>query len=114
MSFEAGADVTTWQPSSGRWAPAGEDLVTCAVPGDTVHYCDRLLDRRIARATAQLQTDPAAALRAFTAIDHGVTDRAILAPASNPRNWWLSSERVGNYQNDIRDYGPLTSLLWVR
>lgn len=54
-----------------------------------------------------------AALRAFTVIDHEVTDRAVLAPATNPRNWWLSSARVGNYQNGVRDNGPLLSLLWV-
>jgi ABC-type transport system substrate-binding protein/DNA-binding beta-propeller fold protein YncE len=91
------------------------DLVTCGGGGGyAVGYCDHALDRRIARATAQLQVDPAAAQRTFTTIDREVTDRAVLVPVSNLRSWWLSSRRVGNYQNDIRDYGPLTSLLWVR
>ena len=90
------------------------DLITCSGGGGyVINYCDPDLDRRVARATAELQVDPAAALRAFTAIDHEVTDRAVLAPVTNLRNWWLTSPRVGNYQNDIRDYGPLTSLLWV-
>jgi peptide/nickel transport system substrate-binding protein len=109
------------QVETGGWfadfpVPANfVDLVTCRGGGGyAIGYCDRVLDRRIRRATARLQVDPAAALRDFTAIDRTVTDRAVLLPVSNLRNWWLASPRVGNYQNDIRDYGPLTSLLWVR
>jgi peptide/nickel transport system substrate-binding protein len=109
------------QVETGGWfadfpVPANfVDLVTCRGGGGyAIGYCDRVLDRRIRRATARLQVDPAAALRDFTAIDRAVTDRAVLLPVSNLRNWWLASPRVGNYQNDIRDYGPLTSLLWVR
>jgi hypothetical protein len=91
------------------------DLVTCPGPsGYVMNYCDPDLDRRIAQATADLQVDPAAALRAFTALDHELTDRAVLVPVTNLLNWWLASPGVGNYQNDVRDYGPLTSLLWVR
>ena len=57
---------------------------------------------------------PGAALRAWTDIDRDVTDQAPLVPVTNSVNWWVTSERVGNYQSGKRDHRPLMSQLWLR
>jgi len=90
------------------------EVVSCAGAGYPTSYCNKRLDRRAAAATARMQADPAAALRAWTAIDREVTDQAALVPVSNDVNWWVTSERVGNYQGGGREIGPLMSQLWVR
>ncbi len=46
-----------------------------------------------------LQSEPGKALRAWTEIDHDVTDQAPFVAIANTVRWWLTSERVGNYQN---------------
>ena len=61
-----------------------------------------------------MQTDPGAALRTWTDIDREVTDQAPLVPVANKVGWWITSERVGNYQRWRRNVGPLLSQLWVR
>ena len=61
-----------------------------------------------------LQTEPGAALRAWTKIDREITDQAPLVPVANVVDWWITSERVGNYQSGDSDLGPLLSQLWVR
>jgi ABC-type transport system substrate-binding protein len=88
------------------------DLVSCPGAGYPANHCDRELDRRAAAATAMLATDPGAALRAWTRIDHEVTDQAALVPVANFVTWWVTSKRVGNYQSG--DVGPLLSQLWAR
>ena len=35
-------------------------------------------------------------------------------PVVNNYNWWLTSERVGNYQTGAESFGPLMSQLWVQ
>ncbi len=61
-----------------------------------------------------LQSDPGAALRAWTRIDREMTDEAALVPVSSFDDWWLSSKRIGNYQSGGTYVGPLLSQLWVR
>ena len=61
-----------------------------------------------------LQTEPGAALRAWTRIDREITDEAPLVPVANFVIWWITSERVGNYQSGGATIGPLLSQLWVR
>ena len=90
------------------------EVVSCAVHVYPLGYCKKDLDRRAAAATARLQTEPGAALRTWTDIDRLVTDQAPLVPTANPVIWWLTSERVGNYQSGAVDIGPLLSQLWVR
>jgi ABC-type transport system substrate-binding protein len=89
------------------------DVVSCSAPGYPTGYCNTRLDRRAAAATSLLQTDPGAALREWTVIDRVVTDRAALVPVANDVNWWVTSDRVGNYQSGGREIGPLMSQLWV-
>ncbi len=73
----------------------------------------RSLDHRAAAATAELQTEPGAALRTWSDIDHEVTDQAPLVPVANDVDWWITSQRVGNYQTGIQPIGPLLSQLWI-
>jgi peptide/nickel transport system substrate-binding protein len=79
-----------------------------------LNYCNPELDRRAAAANEKLRTEPGAALREWTQIDRELTDDAPLVPMTNLVDWWVTSERVGNYQNGGQDYGPLLSQLWVQ
>jgi peptide/nickel transport system substrate-binding protein len=92
------------------------DILTCAHSSvfSPSAFCDRDLDHRVAVATRMLQTAPGAALRAWTRIDRAFTDRAPLVPFANFVIWWITSERLGNYQNGGDTNGPLLSQLWVR
>jgi ABC-type transport system substrate-binding protein len=75
--------------------------------------CTAASPRREA-ATAATQTDPGPARREWTAIDRAATDDAPLVPLTNDVNWWITSDRVGNYQTGSQSIGPLLSQLWVR
>ena len=77
-------------------------------------YCNKGLDRRAAAATRMLQKEPGAALRAWTRIDRALTDQAPLVAVNNPVIWWITAERLGNYQIGGDANGPLLSQLWVR
>jgi peptide/nickel transport system substrate-binding protein len=77
-------------------------------------HCNRTMDARAAAATVKLQTDPAGALRDWTEIERDLTNQAPLVAVSNFIDWWMSSERVGNYQTGAEGLGPLMSQLWVR
>ncbi len=90
------------------------EVVSCAGVGYPLEHCNTDLDRRAAAATAMMQTDPGAALRTWTDIDREVTDQAPLVPVTNKEDWWITSERVGNYQGYRGNIGPLLSQLWVR
>jgi hypothetical protein len=35
-------------------------------------------------------------------------------PVATGLDWWLTSERVGNYQDGTDSVGPLLSQLWVQ
>ena len=76
-------------------------------------YCDPEMDRRAAAAASMLQSEPGRALRTWTEIDHDVTDQAPLVAIANNVRVWMTSERVGNYQNGDITPGPLLSQLWV-
>jgi ABC-type oligopeptide transport system substrate-binding subunit len=93
------------------------ELISCSAvqPGFyTFEHCDEAMDSRAAAADALLQTEPGRAVRAWTRIDHDVTDQALLLPIDNRVDWWITSERVGNYQTGVQTIGPLLSQLWVQ
>jgi YVTN family beta-propeller protein len=110
------------QVASGGWIadfplPANfYELIACPQfkGGYPINHCDPDLDRRAEAAAAAMQTDPGAALREWTEIDRAATDQAPLVPVTNDVNWWVTSERVGNYQTGSQSIGPLLSQLWVR
>jgi hypothetical protein len=71
------------------------------------------MDRRAAAAASILQSEPGRALRDWAQIDHDVTDRAPFVAWETNSRVWMTSERVGNYQNGDVTPGPLLSQLWV-
>ncbi len=80
---------------------------------DGAEFCDRRYDRQVARAGSLQSTDPAAALRAWTRIDHELTDRAVLLPLVSFRETDVLSPRAGNYQYHVI-WGPIVDQIWVR
>jgi len=110
------------QVESGFWAadyPLPSNfyaLYACATSNVVAptNYCDRDLDRRATEANRKLQTDPGAAMRAWSRIDRALTDHAPLVPLTNLVNWWITSERVGNYRSGTDSTGPLLSQMWVQ
>jgi hypothetical protein len=110
------------QVATGGWIadfpmPANfYELISCPGTANSypIHHCDPALDLEADAATAATQSDPAGALRQWTAVDRAATDAAPLVPVTNDVNWWVTSERVGNYQAGTQSIGPLLSQLWVR
>jgi peptide/nickel transport system substrate-binding protein len=83
---------------------------SCARPESL--YCNLTIAEQ-ARAARQLaNTDPGAALDAWTAIDRALTADAAFVALDNPSRAYLVSPRVGNYQGD--QVGPILSQLWVK
>lgn len=74
-------------------------------------FCDIRLDRAIRSAQALEATDPRAASRAWTRIDHELVNRAAWIPLANPRAYDFVSARVRNYQ--LKGGGILVDQLWL-
>jgi hypothetical protein len=115
--YEPHSDI---QVQSGGWIadfplPSNfyEILACGALPEYVFGYCNPELDQRAAEATDELQSEPAVALRSWSAIDRGLTNDAAVVSVASAVDWWLTSERVGNYLSGIQDIGPLLSQLWV-
>jgi ABC-type transport system substrate-binding protein/DNA-binding SARP family transcriptional activator/DNA-binding beta-propeller fold protein YncE len=110
------------QVESGIWiadfpVPSAFYAIVACTTNDVASpfaYCNPALDRRADRAAELQQTEPGAALRAWSRIDRALTDQAPMVPTANLILWWLTSERVGNYQNGTDQIGPLLSQIWVR
>jgi ABC-type transport system substrate-binding protein len=81
--------------------------------GNPFGWCDPELDRAMDDALALLPTDPAAANRAWTDIEHGLIEDAAMVPLTNPVTTHAVSERVGNVQVNPQ-WGILLSRLWVQ
>lgn len=75
-------------------------------------FCNRRLDRAIRSAETLEATNPAAANRAWTRIDHEVTNQAAWVPLVNSTVLDLVSPRVRNYESTPA--GPLVDQFWVR
>ena len=69
--------------------------------------------REIARALSLQTTDPGAASRLWSKVDHDVVDKAPWLFLQNPLTLVLVSRRVGNYQHNPQ-WGALLDQLWVR
>jgi ABC-type transport system substrate-binding protein len=74
-------------------------------------FCDPHIDSLAALARRTALTDPAAARRLWTRVDHLVTDAAPWIMLGSDTAYQFTSERVGNYQQTF--YGPIYSQLWV-
>jgi peptide/nickel transport system substrate-binding protein len=81
-------------------------------PVNTSGFCDRGIDERMDRATRLQTTDPAAAHRLWSSIEHDIMDLAPWVPLVD--RFWVNvvSPRLGNYQVNP-EWGPLVDQMWV-
>ena len=76
-------------------------------------FCNRSIDAEIARARSLQATDPGAASRLWTKVDHDIVQLAPWVFLQNPMRIDFVSRRVGNYQFNPQ-WGILLGQLWVR
>jgi peptide/nickel transport system substrate-binding protein len=100
-------------PSWGDSTPYGffGTWFLCSAPFNHHWFCNTRLDQAIVNAQTLETTDPAAASRAWTRIDHEIADQAAWVPLVNPRGFDFVSARVRNYEYAG---GILADQLWVR
>ena len=97
-----------------RWFadyPAASGFVNSEI-FDCTYFCDRRIDRKIARARALQQTDVRAANALWARIDRDLTDQAPWLFLYNRKQADFVSSRVGNFQYNLR-YGILLDQFWV-
>ena len=98
-----------------RWFPdypAASGFINSVI-FDCTRFCDRSIDRRIAKARAAQVTDPAAATALWADIDRRLTWQAPWLFLYNNRQADFVSERVGNFQYNLQ-YGILLDQMWVK
>ena len=108
-----------WYPD--YQAPAGMVVpLTCdaykPVPSENANnaaFCDRAIDREIARARSLETSDPEAATRLWARVDRDLTDQAPWVAFASGVALEVKSTRVGNYQYNPQ-WGTLLGQLWVR
>ena len=112
------AGVLSWQPDF----PAASNFIAfffrCPVRATGANtnpsqFCDRGIDKEIARALDREATDPAIATSLWSRLDHELVDRAAIVPLLNPKQVDFVSRRVGDYQYNP-EWGVLLDRLWVR
>jgi peptide/nickel transport system substrate-binding protein len=65
------------------------------------------------RAAGLQITDPSAAHRLWSSIEHDITDVAPWVPVADRSHVNVVSRRLGNYQYNPQ-WGPLVDQMWVR
>jgi YVTN family beta-propeller protein len=85
----------------------------CGAPGNSSGYCSRSLDAEMTRARRLQTTDPGAATRAWTEIEHQLVEEGAQAPLTNPVTTYAVSARTENVQINPQ-WGILLSRLWVQ
>ena len=98
-----------------RWYadyPAAPGFINAVIFGCTF-FCDRKIDRDIARARALQATDVTAANALWARIDRELTDQAPWLFLYNRKQADFVSSRVGNFQYNLQ-YGILLDQLWVK
>ena len=101
--------TTDYLTESGYLVP----VLTCNGSSNASGFCDEDIDRRMDRAARLQITDPTAAHRLWSGIEHDLVDQALWIPLV-VRQWVnLVSERIGNFQVSPQ-YGPLIDLMWVQ
>jgi peptide/nickel transport system substrate-binding protein len=102
-----------WLSEFPRASDFIEPQFRCGAPENTSGYCNRRLDRAIDRVKRLATTNPGAASRGWTAIEHSLVRDAVWAPLMNPVIANAFSARVGNVQVHPK-WGVLLSQLWVQ
>jgi YVTN family beta-propeller protein len=88
-------------------------IARCGAPVNSSGFCDHGIDRRMKRAASLQITDPAAAHRLWSSIEHDIMDVAPWVPLVNRVYVNVVSRRLGNYQFNPQ-WGPLVDKMWVR
>jgi YVTN family beta-propeller protein len=102
-----------WAPDYPRASNFIEPQFRCAAFGNASGLCSESLDARIDDAEQLQASDPAAANRAWTAIEHRLVEDAVWAPLVNPISAYAFSARTENVQVHPQ-WGILLSRLWVQ
>jgi peptide/nickel transport system substrate-binding protein len=89
-----------------------DDDLRCSAPGTAVALCTKSIDAEVQEAQQLQATDPAAANRAWTEIEHQLVQEAVWAPLTNPLSAYAFSARMENIQVHP-EWGILLSRLWV-
>jgi peptide/nickel transport system substrate-binding protein len=108
-------NYATFQIAQLRWFldyPAASGFINAGI-FDCSYFCDRAIDRTIARARTLQATDPVAANELWGRIDRELTDQAPWLFLYNNKQADFVSSRVGNFQYNVR-YGILLDQLWVK
>ncbi len=99
--------------------PAANDFITpqfaCGDAGSAnlFGWCDQALDERVQQTLLLNSTDPGAANREWSEIEHELVEAAIQAPLANPVTTHALSDRAGNVQINPQ-WGLLPTLMWVQ
>ena len=105
--------VLGWASDFPRASDFIEPQFRCGAFANTSGYCDRDLDRTIDRVKRLSITNPGAASRGWTKIEHQLVREAVWAPLVNPVTANAFSARTGNVQIHPK-WGVLFSRLWVQ
>jgi peptide/nickel transport system substrate-binding protein len=105
--------------SQGGWggdyaSPANfyDNVVSCRVHNIS-HYCNPTIDAKAQAAQALRANDPGGWLRAWSEVDHMLTDDAALVPIENRVGVAVVSPTVGNVLSRVA-FGPALSQVWVK
>ena len=104
-----GPRVVADYPSPGQFF----SFLTCGSFTNGGRFCDRKLDRLVARAGRLQLTDPAAAQALWARADQRAVDRAAWTPMVSNSSVELLSRRTGHFTLDPNSL-PQIDQLWVR
>ena len=109
----AQAYIFGWAPDYPRASNFIEPQFRCAAFGNASGLCSESLDARIDDAEQLQASDPAAANRAWTAIEHRLVEDAVWVPLINTVSAYVFSARTENVKVHPQ-WGVLLSRIWVQ
>jgi peptide/nickel transport system substrate-binding protein len=80
---------------------------------DSSFFCDRRIDRLMARAAAVEAVNPAASHTLWQQAERELLAQGVVVPTENPASVDMVAKRVGNYQFHPQ-WHALMDQLWVR
>jgi peptide/nickel transport system substrate-binding protein len=105
--------LSGWAPDYPFASNFIDPQFACGGPGNPSGYCSRSVDAEMNRARQLQATDPGAATRAWTQIEHRLVEEAAQAPLTNPVTTYAVSARTENVQINPQ-WGILLSRVWVQ
>ena len=86
---------------------------SAASNGDPSEFCNRSIDRRMARAAAVQAQDPPTAGALWQTVERNILAQAPMVPTYNAQVVDFVSKRVGNYKYHPQ-WGALLDQLWIK